>query len=143
MKLKLTEIIEAHTALKGSTINTLEVAEQKQVFRLNSAIYSVVKEFNEMREDIIDRLRPANQEELRDLQGKITAKTATPEEQAKYLVATHAHQAVIEEHLRPILREEREVKAEPIAMDVWEKIAKENKWPMGSMNAIESFAKME
>ena len=104
MKLRLSEIIAAHDALKGSTIHTLELAEQSQIFKLNRALNAVVKPATEAREDIIDKLRPSNQEELRDLQSRIVSKKATAEEKAEFIVISNAHQAVIEEHLRPLLR---------------------------------------
>lgn len=141
MKIALREIEKVAAALSGARITTLEESEQSLIFDLNCAIRAILKPYEEKKEDISTRLRPADFEELQDLQAKIEAHTATQEETGRYITGLHAYARSLDKHLKPLLDEVHEIAVEPIDVAVWKKMLKENKWPIGVLNDLESVTK--
>lgn len=141
MKIALREIEKVAAALSGARITTLEESEQSLIFDLNCALRAVLKPYEEKKEDISTRLRPADFEELQDLQPKVEAGTATQEEVGHYITGLHAYTRSLNKHLKPLLDELHEVAVEPIDMSVWKKVLKENKWPIGVLNDLETVTK--
>lgn len=141
MKIALREIKKVADALSGARIATLEDSEQSLIFDLNCALRTILKPYEEKKEDISTRLRPADFEELQDLQSKVEARTATREEHSRYLTGLHAYTRSLNKHLDPLLAEVYEVAVEPIDVSVWKKLLKENKWPLGVLNDLEAVTK--
>ena len=143
MKLKLKDILEAYKALQNTTIATLEDGEQRAFFKLNRHIYATVKPYMDEEKEVLERLKPANFNELLELQPAVEAGTADTEDVVKYAAAMNAYQRAVNNHLNPLLETEHDLAVEPIAEAVWLKVQKENKWPFSKLNAVSVFTKYD
>ena len=139
MKATLRQMNNAYEALKGATINSLDHKEQAAIFRINRAIYAHVTRYDEERKDVSERLKPADYEELIEINQRRLAGKCTNEEAVRCIVGINAHDRAVSKHLTPLLDEEYELKVEPIAEDTWRKVMKENSWPFEKYNAVDIF----
>lgn len=143
MKLKLKDILEAYKALQNTTIATLEDGEQRAFFKLNRHIYATVKPYIDEEKEVLERLKPANFNELLELQPSVEAGTASVEDVVKYASAMNAYQRAVNNHLNPLLDADHDLAVEPIAEAMWMKVQKENKWPFAKLNAVNVFTKYD
>lgn len=143
MKLKLKDILEAYKALQNATIATLEDGEQRTFFKLNRHIYATVKPYMDEEKEVLERLKPANFNELLELQPSVEAGTASSEDVVKYASAMNAYRRTVNNHLNPLLDAEHDLAVEPLAEAVWMKVQKENKWPFAKLNAVSVFTKYD
>lgn len=139
MKITLRSINNAYEALKGATINSLDHKEQAAIFRINRAIYAHVTRYDEERKDVSERLKPADYEELLEINQRRIAGKCTNEEAVRCIVGINTYDRAVTKHLIPLLDEEHELKVEPIAEDTWRKVMKENSWPFEKYNAVDIF----
>lgn len=143
MKLKLKDILEAYKALQYATIVTLEDSEQRAFFKLNRHIYATVKPYMDEEKEVLERLKPANFNELLELQPSVEAGTASSEDVVKFASAMNAYQRTVNNHLSSLLNAEHDLAIEPIAEAVWVKVQKENKWSFAKLNAVSVFTKYD
>lgn len=139
MKTTLQLIYNAYEALKGATINSLEGKEQADIFRINRAIYAHVTRYEAERNDIRERLKPADFDELMELNQLRIAGKCTHEEAVRCITGISIYDSAVSKHLTPLLEEEYELKVEPIAEDTWRKVMKENSWSFAQFNAVDIF----
>jgi hypothetical protein len=143
MKLSLRKIIEAYDALKNARISTLETAEQSKIFKINRAIYAHYARYDAERQDIMERLKPQEFDEMAEIESKIQAGCAERDESLRYIAVMTPYRRAINQHLKPLLDEEHDLNVEPIDEAIWQKVLKENKWTFEQYNAVEDFIKKE
>lgn len=129
MKLKVKEILEVYGSLADAKITSLSKEERNKVFAILKPIHKVKKEFEEAIELVDAKLKPENWEELVAIEADIKAGKATLEQVKAYsavsIYVSRRAEAIKEEGNRII-----EIDAEPLAVEIVDKIFDENKWSL-------------
>lgn len=134
MKATIFQIVNAYYALETISTTTLEVADIVAVLVARKALRPHVEEYEAFVNDARERLKPANYEELVEIEQRLN--DATDEEKRAHSIGVFNYNKAIDDALMTAFTENIDVADAVLPIETAAKIAKMKEWTIEQMNVL-------